>query len=56
MQIKVNEVRNNNGTIHFESVSLEEAKRFIRDYNAQNSVVLELYDYDRTPVDHRKRV
>jgi hypothetical protein len=52
--IKVSEVRDANGGTHFESVSLEEAKRFLRDYDTEYGIVLELYEVSRVPTDHRK--
>jgi hypothetical protein len=46
------EVRDGSGVVFFESLSSEEAKHFIRDYDRATGTVLELYEVRRTPVDH----
>lgn len=58
MQTKIvtHEVRDeNHGTLHFETLFQGEAERFIRDYDSDHGVVLELYETDRAPVDHTKK-
>ena len=46
------EVRDGSGIVFFESIFADEAKRFIRDYDRDTGVVLELYEVKRTPKDH----
>jgi hypothetical protein len=46
------EVRDDSGAVFFESIFADEAKRFIRDYDRDTGVVLELYEVNRTPKDH----
>lgn len=46
------EVRDGSGAVFFESIFSDEAKRFIRDYDRDTGVVLELYEVRRTPKDH----
>lgn len=54
-QVKTSQVRNKNGELLFESLSLEEAQRFIKTFHMDYGVILELYETTRMPVDHRKK-
>lgn len=54
-EIKVSEVRSNDGRLHLESLSLDEAKLFIKNYHSDYGVILELYEVSRVPNDHTKK-
>jgi hypothetical protein len=53
--IKISQVIDQNGSIHFESLSQNEAERFIKDYDNEYGVILDLYELDREPTDHRNK-
>ena len=54
MKIKIHEVRDAEGVIHFSAISQEEAERFVDRYDADFGVVLEMYELTREAVDHTK--
>ena len=56
MKIKLLEVKDNNDTLHLETILIEEAKRFVSNYNTAHGVVLKIFEVDYTPVDHRLRI
>ena len=51
-KVTYSEVRDAAGAVYFESLFQHEAERFIRDYDSQHGIVLELYEVERTRADH----
>ena len=55
MKITSVQVKDDQDRLHFETIILEEAKRFVRDYNTEYGIVLNIFEVSREPTDYRMR-